>query len=52
MINSDSHHYGGSDLGNGGGLLATDQPWMGLPASLTLTLPPLAGVILSRTNSN
>ncbi len=47
ILNSDSAYYGGSDLGNGSRqLLAEDRPWMNLPYSLTLTLPPLAGIIL------
>ncbi|MHB8353091.1 MAG: 1,4-alpha-glucan branching protein GlgB [Burkholderiales bacterium] len=46
MINSDSTYYGGGNLGNGTGLLATATPWNGQPYSLTLTLPPLAGLIL------
>ncbi len=45
-FNSDSRHYGGSDLGNDGVLTASDQSWMGRPASLVLTLPPLAGLVL------
>ena len=45
-INTDSAHYGGSDLGNGGHVLAEAQAWMGFPASLTLTLPPLAALVL------
>ncbi|MBI4985543.1 MAG: 1,4-alpha-glucan branching protein GlgB [Rhodocyclales bacterium] len=48
LLNSDSRYYGGSDLGNADGLVAIDQPWMGRPASLTLTLPPLAAVVLVR----
>jgi 1,4-alpha-glucan branching enzyme len=46
VFNSDSEYYGGSNLGNGAGLVAEEQPWMGYPYSLTITLPPLAGVIL------
>ena len=46
LINSDSTHYGGSNLGNGAGLRAIAMPWNGQPCSLTLTLPPLAGLIL------
>jgi 1,4-alpha-glucan branching enzyme len=45
-FNSDSHHYGGSDIGNAGVLTAVDQTWMGRPASLVLTVPPLAGLVL------
>lgn len=44
LFNSDSHHYGGSDLGNG--VVASGQPHMTYPASLALTLPPLSGIIL------
>mgnify|MGYP001588656596 CR=1 FL=1 len=47
LLNSDSHHYGGSNLGNGDGLIAHEEPWMGRPASLALTLPPLSGVVFS-----
>jgi 1,4-alpha-glucan branching enzyme len=45
-INTDSAHYGGSNVGNGGHVLAEAQAWMGFPASLTLTLPPLAALVL------
>jgi 1,4-alpha-glucan branching enzyme len=47
LLNSDSHHYGGSDLGNAGNLQATAEPWMGRPASLVMTVPPLAGVVIA-----
>ena len=46
ILNSDSRHYQGSDLGNYGTLTAREQSWMGFPASATLVLPPLGGVIL------
>ena len=46
LLNTDSHYYGGSDLGNAGLLHAVLEPWMGRPASLELILPPLAAVIL------
>jgi 1,4-alpha-glucan branching enzyme len=45
-LNSDSEHYGGSNLGNLGGIEATDESWHGQPASVELTLPPLSGLIL------
>ena len=45
-FNSDSRYYGGSDAGNGAGLIAEDLPWMGFPHSVVLTLPPLAAVVL------
>jgi 1,4-alpha-glucan branching enzyme len=46
ILNSDSEHYGGSNLGNLGGIDATDAAWHGQPFSATLTLPPLSGLIL------
>ncbi|HEX6140692.1 MAG TPA: 1,4-alpha-glucan branching protein GlgB, partial [Candidatus Limnocylindria bacterium] len=45
-LNSDSEHYGGSNLGNLGGVVAGDPGWHGQPASATLTLPPLATLFL------
>ncbi len=42
MSNSDSTFYGGSDLGNGGGVQALPEETWGRPGSLTLTLPPLS----------
>ena len=45
VLNSDSEHYGGSNVGNLGGLDASDEPWHGQPASLRLVLPPLATVV-------
>ncbi len=45
-LNSDSDHYGGSNLGNLGGVVASAEPWHGQPASAVLTLPPLSGLIL------
>ena len=50
-INSDSEHYGGGNIGNGGGVLAEALPWMGLPCSAALTLPPLAGIVLIPENA-
>jgi 1,4-alpha-glucan branching enzyme len=46
LLNTDASIYGGSNLGNGGGLHATWQPSHGLPCSLQLTLPPLSVVFL------
>ena len=48
LFNSDSHYYGGSDIGNGAGLVSDAVPWMGFPHSLVISLPPLAGVVLMR----
>jgi 1,4-alpha-glucan branching enzyme len=47
IFNSDSEFYAGSNLGNGDHpLIADSLPWMNRPHSLSLTLPPLAGIIL------
>jgi 1,4-alpha-glucan branching enzyme len=44
VLNSDGLEYGGSGVGNSGGLVAATKPLHGRPYSLTLTLPPLAVV--------
>jgi 1,4-alpha-glucan branching enzyme len=47
VLNSDSEFYGGTNMGNGSHeLLAEERPWMDRPYSLSLTLPPLAGIVL------
>jgi 1,4-alpha-glucan branching enzyme len=47
VLNSDAACYGGSNMGNGDhALVAEDTPWMNQPYSLSLTLPPLAGIVL------
>jgi 1,4-alpha-glucan branching enzyme len=45
-LNSDASAYGGSNLGNAGGVMAEPVPWHGREHSIVLTLPPLGGVIL------
>jgi 1,4-alpha-glucan branching enzyme len=47
LFNSDSHFYGGSDVGNVGVVRAAAAPLMGQPYSLELTLPPLGALILA-----
>jgi 1,4-alpha-glucan branching enzyme len=49
LLNSDSELYGGSNLGNSGGVPAVAEPWHGRPYSLRLTLPPLSVVILKKS---
>ncbi|MGA0333907.1 MAG: 1,4-alpha-glucan branching protein GlgB [Kiritimatiellia bacterium] len=46
ILNSDSELYGGSNLGNAGGVQSENIPWMGKAHSLKLILPPLAAVVL------
>ena len=45
ILNSDSHWYGGSGIGNLGGIEANPLPMHSRHRSLTLTLPPLAVVV-------
>jgi 1,4-alpha-glucan branching enzyme len=45
-LNSDAGLYGGSNMGNLGGVVAEARPAHGLDASATLTLPPLSTVML------
>ncbi|MEO8050150.1 MAG: 1,4-alpha-glucan branching protein GlgB [Acidobacteriota bacterium] len=48
VLNSDAALYGGSGLGNQGGAEASPTPLHGRPFSLSLCLPPLGIVVLSR----
>jgi 1,4-alpha-glucan branching enzyme len=43
-LNTDSTFYGGSDMGNMGGLEPEPIPWHNQPVSALITLPPLAAV--------
>jgi 1,4-alpha-glucan branching enzyme len=45
-LNTDSTYYGGSDVGNLGGVKAEKQPWHDQPYSAEVVLPPLATVWL------
>ena len=44
LLNSDAQEYGGSGMGNLGGVHAEPQSVHGRPYSLSLTLPPLAAL--------
>jgi 1,4-alpha-glucan branching enzyme len=46
VVNTDAVYYSGSGVGNLGGVDAGREPWHGMPASVELTLPPLATVWL------
>jgi len=46
IFNSDSEFYSGSNVGSYSDINAEDMPWMNRPASLQLSLPPLAGLVL------
>jgi len=47
ILNTDAGTFGGSDLGNLGGVTADDWTYHNRPASLRLTLPPLAALYLA-----
>jgi 1,4-alpha-glucan branching enzyme len=44
VLNSESNLYGGSNLGNGGGVHSQPIPWHGQPNSIEILIPPL-GVV-------
>ena len=46
IFNSDSHYYGGGNVGNSSKIHAESLPWMGQPYSVEIELPPLAGIML------
>jgi 1,4-alpha-glucan branching enzyme len=46
LLNTDSRHYGGSDMGNAGAVTAEPIPCMGCAGSIRLTLPPLGALVL------
>jgi 1,4-alpha-glucan branching enzyme len=48
LLNTDAFCYGGSNVGNSGGVQSIESPCHGFPHSLTLTLPPLGMLLLKR----
>ena len=48
VLNSDAQAYGGSNVGNGGGVEAEAFPAQGREHSVVLTLPPLGFLMLKR----
>jgi 1,4-alpha-glucan branching enzyme len=42
ILNTDSEQFGGSNMGNGGGVQAQDVPRHHRPHSISITLPPLS----------
>ena len=46
LLNSDAEVYGGSNMGNGGGVMAEPISSHGFPNSIALNLPPLAVLFL------
>jgi 1,4-alpha-glucan branching enzyme len=51
ILNTDAAIYGGSGLGNLGGVDAVPEPWHGRPASATLTVPPMGVLWLTPEES-
>jgi 1,4-alpha-glucan branching enzyme len=47
VLNTDSEYYGGSGVGNMGGVASEEQPWHDQPFSAEITLPPLGVVWLT-----
>jgi 1,4-alpha-glucan branching enzyme len=47
LLNTDSTYYGGSDVGNLGGVAAEERPWHGQERSAEIVLPPLATLWLA-----
>ncbi|MEM7218954.1 MAG: 1,4-alpha-glucan branching protein GlgB [Pseudomonadota bacterium] len=47
LLNSDSHLYGGSNVGNVGAIASLPQPAHGCEHSVVLTVPPLATLYLA-----
>lgn len=50
-VNTDAEAYGGGNVGNDGGVEASNEPMHGRPFSLTLKLPPFAAVVLEHKGS-
>jgi 1,4-alpha-glucan branching enzyme len=48
ILNSDSEFYAGSNVSNGINIPAQEISWMNRPCSLTLTLPPMAAIVLKK----
>ena len=46
VLNSDSEYYGGSNMGNMAPLPVEDIPCMGYSHSISLTVPPLAALVI------
>jgi 1,4-alpha-glucan branching enzyme len=48
VLNSDAELYGGSNMGNRGGIMSESAPAHGHQQSLSLTIPPLGFVLLKK----
>ncbi|NNC99658.1 MAG: 1,4-alpha-glucan branching protein GlgB [Gammaproteobacteria bacterium] len=50
-LNTDSSHYGGSNMGNAGGINSQPRPSHGQPHSISIAVPPLATVLFELASS-
>ena len=46
IFNSDAQYYGGSNISNGTSIHTEPTAWMGQAQSISISLPPLSGIIL------
>ncbi|WP_198262639.1 1,4-alpha-glucan branching protein GlgB [sulfur-oxidizing endosymbiont of Gigantopelta aegis] len=46
LLNSDSSYYNGTNIGNNNPIVSEAIPWMDKDHSISITLPPLAGLII------
>jgi 1,4-alpha-glucan branching enzyme len=49
ILNTDASHYGGSNVNNGNKMQSEDIAWMNQHHSLLITIPPLAGLVITLT---
>ncbi len=52
VLNTDSEHFGGSNVGNVGGVWSKPAPKRDRRNSITITLPPLAVIVFRRIREN
>jgi 1,4-alpha-glucan branching enzyme len=52
LLNSDARIYGGSNMGNAGGVVAEPVPAHGFDQSLPLVVPPLGFLLLKPESHN
>jgi 1,4-alpha-glucan branching enzyme len=49
ILNTDAAYYGGGNIGNGGPIQSEPVAWMNQQHSLVITVPPLAGLVITLT---
>ncbi|MCP3851509.1 MAG: 1,4-alpha-glucan branching protein GlgB [Gammaproteobacteria bacterium] len=50
LFNSDSSYYNGSNIGNSAPIVSEEIPWMNKDHSISITLPPLGGLIIRKSS--